>query len=815
MSAGGRGASAAMSHRLATLGPMSAQGSLLDDGNIVDVDIAERMEQSFLDYSMSVIVGRALPDVRDGLKPVQRRILHAMNEAGLRADRQHRKCASVIGDVMKKYHPHGDSSIYDALVRMAQEFAIREPLIDGRGNFGSVDGDPAAAFRYTECRLSPVAMELLSAIDEDTVDFVPNYDGFETEPVVLPSRFPNLLVNGSTGIAVGMATNIPPHNLVETIDACQLLIRRPDASLEQVMEVLPGPDFPTGARILPGDGIRDAYATGRGAVTVQAIAATETRSGGLPRIVITEIPYQVNKATLLTKIADLVKNKKVDGIRDLRDESSRDGMRVVIELKRGEDPAAVLEKLYGLTDLRTNFNVNFVALDNGRPETMGLLQALHAYLAHQREVLTRRTTYRLNRAKDRLHILQGLLIALDNLDAVIALIRAADSADHARRGLMSQFGMSEIQATAVLDMQLRRLAKLERGKIQAEHDELMTLVAELEAILADPDRLDALLSSELANIAETHGNPRRSRLDGWDGDAESGEDASSGATTLAAQDVTTYVTAGGYLKSVGRKRLTAPHNADHDPITAVLRGAADDVLLLIDAEGGGYRIDIGQLPVVSMPRRGTAVGAVLGEGPPAPLAGAVVMGEHPFVLTVSAKGQVKRTERGEYEIRNRAMAAAGTKAGDRIVAVLGVEEDDEVLLAHSGGLAIRFPVSAVNPMGRTASGVAGMKVPGDTTIVSASVVSEHGDVIVLDTAGNAKVVPGGDFPLQGRGGKGVLTGVDALSWAGSGRTLHVPTAEGWTTVRPETLTPASRARPAVPALPAVTGQPVAEYAEDD
>ena len=790
---------------------MSAQGSLLDDGNIIDVDIAERMEQSFLDYSMSVIVGRALPDVRDGLKPVQRRILHAMDEAGLRADRQHRKCASVVGDVMKKYHPHGDTAIYDALVRMAQDFAIREPLVDGRGNFGSVDGDPPAAMRYTECRLSSLAMEMLAGIDEDTVTFEPNYDGFEVQPEVLPSRFPNLLVNGSMGIAVGMATNIPPHNLVEAIDACQLLIRRPEAELDTVMEVMPAPDFPTGGRILPGEGIREAYATGKGAVTMQAIAATEMRSGGMPRIVITEIPYQVNKAALLTKIADLVKNKKLDGVRDLRDESSRDGMRVVIELKRGEDPSVMLERLFSLTDLQTNFNVNFVALDGGRPRTLTLLEALHAYLAHQRDVLTRRTTHRLNKALERLHILQGLLIALDNLDAVIALIRAADSAAEARTGLMSTFDMTEVQATAVLDMQLRRLARLERDKIQAEHDELTVLVGELRAILEDPERLDQLLSGELAEIAETHGNPRRSRLD----DAPAGDSGEAGAPSLAAQDVTTYVTEGGYLKSVGRKRLTAAHNAPHDPVVAVLRGAADDTVLLIDQQGTGYRIDVGQLDVVSMARRGTAVAAVLGDPSGAPVAGAVVLGEHPFVLTVSAGGQVKRTERGEYEGRLRSMPAAGVKDGDRIVAVLGVEEADELLVAHSGGLAIRFPVADVNAMGRRASGVAGMKVPKGAQVVSASVVGEHADVIVLGTDGSAKVVPGGDFPLQGRGGKGVRTGVEALAWAGSGRTLHVPTDDGWTTVRPETLTPTSRSRPAVPALPAVTGQPVAEMADDE
>ncbi|CAN5317361.1 hypothetical protein BH23ACT9_BH23ACT9_05930 [soil metagenome] len=1134
---------------------------MLDDGNIVDVDIAERMEQSFLDYSMSVIVGRALPDVRDGLKPVQRRILHAMDEAGLRADTQHRKCASVIGDVMKKYHPHGDSSIYDALVRMAQDFAIREPLVDGRGNFGSVDGDPPAAFRYcvvgstrvrtahgatvrigdladpgvrerdielkvlghdgqpvladrvfdsgahpvrtlttaegfaltgtgnhpvlclvpvagvpvlqwrtldeidvgmhvaisrhstgeafdpsleqsqlaalalvgrrsaakripdlvwegaretkasflqtlfegdgsvmlrprnsiriaystlsaglaadvqalllefgivsrrylddargehqvvivnrrdarlfesrvgfwgtkrnvlrsalaaipqtsralssdhipylatylrseaprggrewlhrrnidrverwerdeaeilrrlgdddlrrfatdlvgrgyfyarvasvedaglqqvyslrvqsdahafvtdgfishnTECRLSPLAMEMLSGIREDTVDFVGNYDGFETEPTVMPSRFPNLLVNGSTGIAVGMATNIPPHNLIETIDACQLLIRRPDSDLDAVMQLMPAPDFPTGAQIVAGDGIRDAYATGRGAVTIQAIAATETRSGGLPRIVITEIPYQVNKATLLTKIADLVKLRKIDGIRDLRDESSRDGMRVVIELKRGEDPAATLDRLYTLTELRTNFNVNFVALDGGRPRTLGLLEALHAYLAHQRIVLTRRTQHRLTKALERLHVLQGYLIALDNLDAVIALIRASDSAADARVGLMQQFAMSEIQANAVLEMQLRRLARLERDKIQAEHDELLAVVTDLEGILADPARLDRLLARELAEIAETHGNPRRSRIAG--APEASATRASDSPALLAAQDVTTYITAGAYLKPVARKRMTAAHNAPHDPIVAVLRGSADDVLLLVDAAGNGYRIDTGDIGVVSMRQRGTLLGAIVGEATTAQLAGGLLLADAPFVVTVSADGLIKRTERAEYEGRQRQTIAAGVRDGDRIVAVFGAEEDDQVLLAHSGGLAIRFRLADVSAMGRRAAGVAGLRVPKGQQVVSATVVQEASDVIVLDTAGRAKITDASEFPTQGRGGKGVLTGADSLAWAGVCRALHVPGEEGWSTIRPETLSPLGRGRPPVAALPAVTGRPTGEDDPED
>ncbi|MEE8602290.1 DNA gyrase/topoisomerase IV subunit A [Euzebya tangerina] len=789
---------------------MNAQGSLLEDGTIEDVDIAERMEQSFLDYSMSVIVGRALPDVRDGLKPVQRRILHAMNEAGLRADAQYRKCASVIGDVMKKYHPHGDSSIYDALVRMAQEFAIREPLVDGRGNFGSVDGDSAAAFRYTECKLSPLAMEMLAGINEETVDFAPNYDGYEVEPQVLPSRFPNLLVNGSTGIAVGMATNIPPHNLVETIDAALLLMRQPSASLDQIMEVLPAPDFPTGAQIVVGDGIRDAYETGKGAVTMQAVAATETRSGGLPRIVITEIPYQVNKATLLTKIADLVKDKKVDGIRDLRDESSRDGMRIVIELKRGENPSTTLERLYDLTDLRTNFNVNFVALDGGRPKTMGLLEALHAYIAHQREVLTRRTGYRLRKAEERLHILLGYLIALDNLDAVIALIRASDSASEARAGLMREFGMSEIQAGAVLDMQLRRLAKLERQKIQDEHDELQTLIGTLRAILEDPAQLDRLLAAELNEISEAHGNPRRSRL----GEVAEGEDAEEGVL-LAAQNVTTYVTAGGYLKPVARKRLTKPHNAAHDPVVAVLRGAADDVLLLVGADGGGYRVDADELQVSSMRQRGTTVESLLDTGLTAPIVGAVVLAQADFVLTVSAQGIVKRSERAEYEGRVRATAAAGVKSGDEIVAVLAVAESDEVMVAHSGGQAIRFAVADVNAMGRRASGVAGLNVPKGERVVAASVVEEAADVIVLATDGSAKIVDASEFPTQGRGGKGVLTGAEPLAYAGACRALHVPTGEGYVILRPETLTPMSRSRGPAPAVGTVTGICVGERDEEE
>jgi DNA gyrase subunit A len=802
------------------------QNLLSDDGRIVDVDIADRMEQSFLDYSMSVIVGRALPDVRDGLKPVQRRILFAMWEAGLRPDRPYRKCASAVGDVMKKYHPHGDSSIYEALVRMAQDFSTREPLVDGHGNFGSVDGDGAAAMRYTEARLSKIAMELLAGIDEDTVDFAPNYDGYEQEPVVLPARFPNLLVNGASGIAVGMATNIPPHNLNETIDACLHLIAKPESTVDQLMKIMPAPDFPTGARIVDTPGIRDAYLTGRGAITMEAVAATETRSGGLPRIVVTEIPYQVNKAAMLEKMAELVKAKKLDEIRDLRDESSRDGMRVVIELKRGEDPAKVLAELYKLTELRTNFNVNFVALVPDargaapQPQTLGLKEALEQYVVHQRTVLTRRTTFRREKAAARAHVLEGLLIALDHLDEVIALIRAAESAEQARGQLMERFALSEIQATAILDMQLRRLAQLERRKIAEEHAELIALIAELDAILADPDKLDALLAIELKELKKAHGNPRRSRI-AAQGEAQA-DDALSDAPApiLEAQSVTVYISAAGYLKSVPARRISAPHSHPRDPVVAVLRGTTEDTVLLIDAEGGGYRIGLGDVPVSTMRQRGTTIAQLLGDGPDAPIVGAVLLDAAcPTVLTVSARGLVKRTERAEYEGRTRAMIAAGVRDDDEIVGVAACADGDHILLAHDGGLVARFPADDARAMGRSAAGVAGMQVPDGSRIVSVSVApagAEDGvEVLTLARDGAAKRTPLEEYPPKGRGGKGVQTGTDALAWCGVAADLQVPAGEEYVVLRPVEVTAARRAGRFGSGSSAVTGPVVAELAEID
>jgi DNA gyrase subunit A len=796
---------------------VTRQQNLLD--NVVEVDIAERMERSFLDYSMSVIVGRALPDVRDGLKPVQRRILYAMWEAGLRPDRPYRKCASAVGDVMKKYHPHGDTSIYEALVRMAQDFSYREPLVDGHGNFGSVDGDAAAAMRYTEARLSEIALALLEGIDENTVDFVPNYDGYETEPVVLPARFPNLLVNGASGIAVGMATNIPPHNLGETIDACLELIRRPGASVDDLMRHVPGPDLPTGARILGTSGIRDAYLTGRGSITMEAVAATETRSGGLPRIVVTELPYLVNKATLLERIADLVRDKKVGGVRDLRDESSRDGMRVVIELKRGEDPARTLARLYALTDLRTNFNVNFVALADGgegealQPQTLGLKPALEHYLAHQRTVLTRRTTYRRDRAAERAHILAGLLVALDDLDAVIALIRAADTADVARAGLMANYDLTERQATAILDMQLRRLAALERRKIADEHGDLLVLIDELDAILADPGKLDRLLADELRALKRAHGNPRRSRIVAAEAAGEDGADGAPASPTLEAQAVDVYITQGAYLKPVPQRRTAAAHNAPRDPLAALLRATTDEIVLLVDGEGGGWRIALADVPVTTMRQRGATVAQLTGDGPDAPVVGAVPLRpDVGHVLCVSAAGLVKCTPRPEYEGRTRAMVAAGLRDGDRLVAALACNDGDHILLASSAGTVIRFAAGDVRPVGRGATGVAGVRLPPDAEVVAMSVAPDGAEagreVITLAADGAAKRTALSEFPVQGRGGKGVQAGAAALAWCGLAEALQVPTADGVVVLRTVEVKSAHRNGRPQPALAPVVG-PVA------
>ena len=776
----------------------SAQGALeLTSGTVVDVSIDDRMEQAFLDYSMSVIVSRALPDVRDGLKPVQRRILYSMWESGLHPDRPYRKCASAVGEVMKTYHPHGDSSIYDALVRMAQDFTTREPLVDGHGNFGSIDGDPPAAMRYTEARLSPLAMELLAGIDEDTVDEAENYDGYATEPVVLPARFPNLLVNGASGIAVGMATTIPPHNLGEVIDACLHLVDRPDATVDDLMRHVPAPDLPGGARIIDGPGIRDAYVSGRGGITMEAVATTETRSGNLPRIVITEIPYQVNKAALLERIAALVAERRVEDVRDLRDESSRDGMRIVIECKRGADPAAVLARLYKLTDLRTTINVNMVALVDGAPRTLGLREALVAYLAHQREVLTRRTTHRLERARARAHVVEGLLRAIDELDAVIATIRAADSAADARGALMDGFDLSDVQAQAVLDLQLRRLAALERAQLEDEFQELTERIAGLERILGDTAVLDGLLVEELTTLRRTFANERRTRVETARA-AEDTEDAAAELPAFAAQEVTVAVTRGGVVRSVTRRRTSPALTSAADPAVAVLRATTEDTLVLVDAGGTAHRIAVGDVPVVRPSARGTHVGGLLGGGPERPLVGAVVVPDDVdtvTLVTVSANGLVKRTALADLAgARQRSLTAAGLKPGDELVAAALCRDDDELLLAHDGGLGIRFAAGDVRPMGRSAAGVAGVRVDG-ARVVSLAVLPggvDDGLLASVSAAGTLRAFPVDEVSVTGRGGKGVRVGDAPFVWFGPAADLHLVVDDEPTVVRATDLTAGRR-----------------------
>jgi len=798
------------------------QGALdLTSGAVVDVTIDERMEQAFLDYSMSVIVSRALPDVRDGLKPVQRRILYSMWESGLRPDRPYRKCASAVGEVMKTYHPHGDSSIYDALVRLAQDFTTREPLVDGHGNFGSIDGDPPAAMRYTEARLSLLAMELLAGIDEDTVDEVENYDGYATEPVVLPARFPNLLVNGASGIAVGMATTIPPHNLGEVIDACLHLVKRPDASVDDLMRFVPAPDLPGGARIVTGPGIRDAYVSGRGAITVEAIATTETRTGNLPRIVVTEIPYQVNKSSLLERIAGLVAERRLDDVRDLRDESSRDGMRIVIECKRGADPAAVLRKLYKLTDLRTTINVNMVALVDGAPRTLGLREALVAYLGHQREVLTRRTNHRLERARARAHIVEGLLRAIDQLDAVIATIRASDSAADARVALMEGFELTELQAQAVLDLQLRRLAALERAQLEDEYQELMARIAELERILGDTKVLDGLLVEELTDVRRRFANDRRTRIDAAR-EHEVDEDGTTSETApvFEAQEVTVAVTRGGVVKSVARRRASPVLASASDPAVAVLRATTEDTLILVDARGTAHRIAVGDVPVVRPTARGTHVGGLLGGGPDAPIVGAFVVPEDAdavTLVTASANGLVKRTVLSEVSsTRQRSIAAAGTKDGDELVAATLCADGDELVMAHDGGLAIRFSADEVRPMGRSAAGVAGLRTDG-ARVVSLGVLtgSSGGTLLSVSSSGTLRRFAADELSVTGRGGKGVKVGDVPLAWCGPRADLHLTAGGEPTVVRGDDVATGRRTGRGTPLGGTVMGVVTAEVVGPD
>jgi len=737
-------------------------------GNIEERELELEMRSSYIDYAMSVIVGRALPDVRDGLKPVHRRVLYAMHDLGLQPNRPYRKCATIVGEVMGKYHPHGDASIYDTLVRMAQEFSLRYPLADGQGNFGSIDDDAAAAMRYTEARLTRMAQEMLRDIDSDTVDFGPNYDESQREPLVLPSRFPNLLVNGASGIAVGMATNIPPHNLREIAGAVAAFIDNPEIDLEGLMEHVRGPDFPGGG-IMDPQNIKEAYSTGRGSVRVRGKVHSEPLKGGKDALIVTELPYTVKKggdAGFIVKIATLVRDKKLDGISDLRDETDRTGMRVVIELKRGAVPNVVLENLYKKTQLQTSFGMNMVSLVEGVPRTLGLKDMILHYVEHQREVVTRRTQFKLRRAEARAHILEGLLIALDNLDAVIKLIRASADADIARDGLIEGFALSRAQAQAILDMRLQRLTALESDKIRAEHAELMELITELRAILGDEDRVYAIVREELAEVVETHGDERRTELQFFGGDINI-ED------TIAEQQMVVSLTNTGYVKRIAVDQYRKQHRGgvgvtgmnlkEGDYIEHLHICSTHDYLLFFTNRGKVYRKKVYELPEGARTARGSALVNLL------PLVeGEKVMTviptrdfkENRFLAFATADGQVKKTEFIEYNTRIEAagIIAIKIREGDELVGVQLTSGEDDLLLVSKSGHASRFNEDQVRSMGRGTSGVRGMNVSQkDNKVLALNVARDDAELLVITDNGYGKRTALSEYPVKNRGTKGVLT----------------------------------------------------------
>jgi DNA gyrase subunit A len=738
---------------------------------IEDISLEEEVQYSFLEYAMSVIVSRALPDVRDGLKPVTRRILYAALESGMRADQRYRKCAALVGEVMKTYHPHGDQAIYDALARLVQEFSTRYPLIDGQGNFGSVDGDAPAAMRYTECRLSRLAMELVRDINEETVDFAPNYDGDTEEPSVLPARFPNLLVNGSTGIAVGMATNIPPHNLGEVIDAAVDVLENPELSedkekmLKAVMKHVKGPDFPTGALILGQQGIKDAYTTGRGSVKMRAVCEIEEGPKGNPRIVVTELPYQVNKARLQEKMAELVnsKDRKLEGIADLRDESSRDGMRVVIELKRSAVPQVVLNQLYKRTQLQDNFGVNMLALVDGVPRTLNIGEVIEAYITHQIDVIVRRTRFRLRKAEERSHILEGLIIALEHIDDIVALIRAAADVDEARNGLIARYGLSEVQAQHILDMPLRRLTALEQDKIHDEHQDLQKRIKELKTILKSPAKVRKIIADELREIRKKFADERRTRVVPEEGEFDI-EDL------IADEDLVVSVSRGGYIKTVpldtykrqgrGGRGVRGATLKEGDIVEHLITTTAHAYLLLFSNTGRVYRIKAHEIPKRDRTARGTAVVNVVPMRPDDSVAAVIDTRDYEtyrYLLIATKRGMVKKTLFREYDSsRREGIIAVNLKKGDEVVKVRPTSGKDDVLLITRKGKAIRFKEENARPMGRTATGVIGIRLDEDDEVVACDIIQDDAELLVVTQFGYGKRTKLSEFPRKGRGGKGVI-----------------------------------------------------------
>ena len=737
----------------------------IHSGALVPTDMASEMKTSFLEYSMSVIVARALPDVRDGLKPVHRRILYAMNEAGITPNKPHKKSAWTVGEVMGKYHPHGDASIYDAMVRMAQDFSMRLPLIDGHGNFGSIDGDPPAAMRYTESRLTRAAMEMLADLNKETVDLQPNYDESLTEPAVLPSRFPNLLVNGSNGIAVGMATNIPPHNLKEVTDAVCLMIDNPDVTLDELMKVLPGPDFPTGGVIMGTDGIRDAYETGRGSVTVRSKVHVEQRKNGRQRLVVTEIPYQVNKGLLQEKIAQQVNEKKIEGISDMRDESNRKGMRIVIDLKSGAVPQVVLNNLYKRTQLQANFSVIDIALVDGVPRTLSLREMLHYYIEHQVDVVTRRTKFDLDKALKRVHILEGLLVAVDNIDEIVHIIRSSRDDAEAKRRMNERFGLDDVQGEAILQMRLRRLTGLARDELVAQIDELHKMIAYYRDLLEHPEKLLGVIKDELRQISDKYADARRTKI------TTTGVADLDVEDLIAEEDMVVTFTHAGYVKRLpvatyrqqhrGGKGMRGLSLKDNDYVEDLFVASTHDYMLFFTNKGKVYRLKVHELPLGSRTARGSALVNVLnlseGEHPTAVLS----CRDFPtdtYLLFATKNGMVKKTAMSEYDVQRRdGLIAIKLRGDDELVNVRRVREGEKVILCTTDGKAILFDESEVRPMGRDTTGVRGITLKADANMLGMEITNGNGDLVVMTENGYGKRTPVSEYPEHKRGGQGVQT----------------------------------------------------------
>ena len=727
------------------------------------VPIEEEMRRSYLDYAMSVIVGRALPDIRDGLKPVHRRVLFAMSELGLNFNRPYKKAARVVGEVLGKYHPHGDSPVYEALVRMVQEFSLRYPLVDGQGNFGSIDGDPPAAMRYTEARLSKIAHELLADIDKDTVNFSPNFDESLQEPMVLPTKVPNLLINGSSGIAVGMATNIPPHNLGEVVDGLVMLIENPDATLEQLMAVIPGPDFPTYGYIYGRTGIREAYTTGRGIITLRAKAHVEKMRGGREAIITTELPYQVNKATLMEKIGELIRDKKIEGISERRDESNREGIRVVLELGRGEIPQIVINQLYKHTSMQTTFGIIMLALVGRRPQVVNIKQMLQEFISFRREVVTRRTKYDLARAEERAHILEGLRKAVDQLDLVIRLIRQAESPDAAKTALMAQLQLSEIQARAILDMRLQRLTQLERHKIVEEHEQTLALIADLKGILASDQRLMGIIKDELASLKEEFGDERRTEILSETTDLTI-EDL------LADEDMVVTITRSGYIKRThveayrsqkrGGKGVTGMETKEEDIVADLFVATTHSYLLFFTNKGKVHWLKVHEIPEGGRQAKGKAMVNVLSLAEGEAVATCVPVRDFEsaaYILLATKRGKVKKTELVAFSHPKRGGIQAITlEDGDEVMAARRTDGQREVLLSTKEGMLIRFAEDEIRSTGRMAAGVKGIDLEEHDQVIAAEVVEEGMSVLTVTVRGYGKRTPLDEYRLTGRAGKGII-----------------------------------------------------------